>query len=183
MQTHPLIPHPDHPPAAVTQVEARVIGRDADWLRLRWRVEGSQQLVVPPFAGKGRAEGLWRTTCFELFLKPADRTRGKAYCELNLSPSERWNAYDFEAYREGMSERPFPREPDCTMRRGSTFAIFDAAVPLAGLPAADCAMGLCAVIEEQGGIKSYWALEHPEGAPDFHAAACFAAELPAPGAS
>jgi hypothetical protein len=81
LQTHLLVPHPDHPPVAVTRVEARVTGRDQNWLRVRWRIEGSQSLVVPPFAGKGRAEGLWRTTCFELFLKPLG---GEAYCELNL---------------------------------------------------------------------------------------------------
>ena len=180
MQTHLLEPHPDHPPAGVSQVEARIIGRDASWLRVRWRIEGSQQLVVPPFAGKGRADELWQTTCFELFLKP----EGEApYLELNLSPSERWNAYDFEAYRWGMAERPFPREPECTLRLGSSFAIFDAAVPAAGLPEADCAMGLSAVIEEQGGVKSYCALAHPDAKPDFHAPACFAATLPAAGAA
>jgi hypothetical protein len=41
-------------------------------------------------------------------------------------------------------------------------------------------MGLAAVIEEQGGVKSYWALAHPDAKPDFHAPACFAATLPAP---
>ena len=180
MQTHLLAAHPDHPPAEVSRIEARVIGRDANWLRVRWRVEGSQQLVVPAFAGKGRADELWRTTCFELFLKPLG---GEAYCELNLSPSERWNAYDFDGYRDGMRERPFPHEPECTMRQGSTFAIFDAALPLGGLPQGDCAVGLCAVIEEAGGALSYWALAHPEGKPDFHAPACFAVALPAPGAA
>ena len=180
MQTHLLVPHPEHPPANVTQIEARIIGRDANWLRARWRIEGSQRLVVPPFAGKGRADELWRTTCFELFLKPAG---GEAYCELNLSPSERWNAYDFDGHRTGMRERPFPHEPECTMRQGSHFAIFDAAIPAAGLPEHDCTMGLSAVIEEAGGALSYWALAHPAGAPDFHAPACFAAVLPAPDAA
>lgn len=175
-----LQPHPDHPPLAVSGVEARIIGRDANWLRARWRLDGAQSLVIPSFAGKGRADDLWQTTCFELFLKPAG---GEAYCELNLSPSERWNAYDFDRHREGMRERPFPREPECTMRQGSSFAIFDAAIPVGGLPEAQCAMGLAAVIEEEGGTKSYWALVHPEGAPDFHAPACFAATLPAPGAA
>jgi hypothetical protein len=179
LQTHLLVPHPDHPPVAVTRVEARVTGRDQNWLRVRWRIEGSQSLVVPPFAGKGRAEGLWRTTCFELFLKPLG---GEAYCELNLSPSERWNAYDFDGWRAGMRERPSPREPECTMRQGSSFAIFDAAISAAGLPANDCAMGLAAVIEEEGGTLSYWALVHPEDKPDFHAPACFAVALSAPGA-
>jgi hypothetical protein len=43
-------------------------------------------------------------------------------------------------------------------------------------------MGLAAVIEEAGGTLSYWALAHSEDKPDFHASACFAAALPAPGA-
>jgi hypothetical protein len=180
MQTHLLVPHPDHPAAAVTGVEARIIGQDANWLRARWRIEGSQQLIVPAFAGKGRTDALWQTTCFELYLKPLG---GDAYCELNLSPSERWNAYDFDGYRAGMRERPFPHEPECTIRQGSTFAIFDAAIPVAGLPDQDCAMGLSAILEEQGGTISYWALAHPEGKPDFHAPACFAVALPAPGGS
>jgi hypothetical protein len=173
---HALLAHPDHPPLAVSAIEARIIGRDGNWLRVRWRVEGAQRLVVPPFAGRGRADELWQATCFELFLRPDG---GAPYLEINLSPSERWNAYDFEAYRWGMAERPFPREPECTLRLGSSFAIFDAAIPAAALPEAECAMGLSAVIEEQGGVKSYWALAHPDAKPDFHAPACFAATLPA----
>lgn len=180
MQTHQLLAHPDHPPLGITGVEGRIIGRDANWLRVRWWIEGSQQLVVPAFAGKGRTDALWQTTCFELYLKPLG---GEAYCELNLSPSERCNAYDFDGYRAGMRERPFPHEPECTIRQGSTFAIFDAAIPIAGLPGEDCAMGLSAILEEQGGTISYWALAHPEGKPDFHAPACFTAALPAPGAT
>jgi len=176
MQTHLLASHPQHPPLGVTQVEARIIGRDSNWLRARWRVEGSQGLVVPAFAGKGRADGLWQTTCFELFLKPEG---GAAYVEINLSPSERWNVYDFAAYRWDMQERPIPREPECTMRLGSSFAIFDASIPVAGLPEGECAMGLSAVIEEQGGTKSFWALAHPDAEPDFHAPACFAATFAA----
>ena len=172
----PLLYHPACPPQAITAVTARIIEHTADWLRVRWRIEGSQQLVVPPFAGKGRADALWQATCFELFLKPDG---GSAYVELNLSPSERWNAYDFAAYRWDMQERPFPREPECTLRLGSSFAIFDAAIPVAGLPGSACDMGLSAVIEEQGGVMSYWALAHPDAKPDFHAPACFAATLPA----
>jgi hypothetical protein len=176
-QTHELVPHPAHPPAQVRGVSAKVIGHDANWLRLRWRIEGSGALVVPAFAGKGRADGLWRTTCFEAFLQPDGES---GYVELNFSPSERWAAYDFNAPREGMAERPMPREPDSTMRQGSSFAIFDAAVPAQGLPTIACAMGFTAVIEEEGGILSYWALQHGGEAPDFHDPACFTARLAAP---
>src|SRR5690606_10241133 len=100
MQTYPLVPHPDHPPAAVTKIEARIIGSDATWLRARWRIEGSGALIVPPFAGKGRAHELWTTTCFELFLKPS---RGNAYVGVSLSPPVGLYAYDLVGYREGMS--------------------------------------------------------------------------------
>ena len=38
-------------------------------------------------------------------------------------------------------------------------------------------LGLSAVIEERDGAKSFWAMAHPEGAPDFHHRSCFAATL------
>lgn len=177
METYRLQAHPAFPPSQITSVEARIIGRDVNWLRMRWRIEGASQLIIPSFAGRGRADGLWQTTCFELFLQP---DLGEAYCELNLSPSERWNAYDFSARREGMTIRPFPREPECTMRRGSGFAIFDAAIPVIGLPANDCALSITCVLEEVGDTKSYWALKHGGEEPDFHDPACFLARLAAP---
>ncbi|MEW9856819.1 DOMON-like domain-containing protein [Novosphingobium sp. M1R2S20] len=176
MQTHSLIAHPGFAPAAVKKVTARVTP-DGEWLRLRWRIEGAQKLIVPPFAGKGRADGLWQATCFEIFIQPPGEA---GYVELNLSPSERWNAYDFVAYRQGMSERSFPREPSCAMRKGEALAIFDAAVPASALPSAPWRYGMAAVIEEEGGTKSFWALAHNADKPDFHDPACFAAELAAP---
>ncbi len=174
MQTHRLTAHSAHPPLSVNGVEARVIGWDEAWLRVRWRVEGAQGLVVPAFAGRGRADELWRTTCFELFLRPQG---AEAYVEFNLSPSERWAAYDFISYREGMAERPASREPDCTMRQGSSFAIFDAAIPRDVLPGLPAAANFAAVIEEEGGVFSFWALAHPHVKPDFHDPSCFTATL------
>ena len=69
------------------------------------------------------------------------------------------------------------------MRVGSTFAIFDAAIPADWLPELPSAMNVTAVIEEAGGAKSYWAVAHPEAKPDFHDPACFAAELAPPKAA
>lgn len=43
--------------------------------------------------------------------------------------------------------------------------------------------GLSAVIEETDGTKSYWAIAHQPGAPDFHSPTCFAATLPPPEAT
>ena len=180
METYELICHPDHPAAAVRSVRAGIGSITPHWLTLRWRIEGVGALAVPPLAGKGRADGLWRATCFELFV----RTPGAAgYAEINLSPSERWAAYDFSAYREGMTNRPMPHDPTCTLRRGQDLALFDAAVPLAGLPPLPWEYALTAVIEETDGQTSYWSIAHPEGKPDFHHPACFAATLAAPPAA
>lgn len=175
MQTYELAPHPAHPTLRVSRVETRILSITDSWLRIRWRIDGAARLVVPPFAGKGRADNLWQTTCFELFMQPKDEA--SAYAEFNLSPSERWAAYDFTGYREGMAERPFTREPDSTMRLGQSMAIFDASLPRAQLPDPPCRLGLSAVIEEEGGVKSYWALAHSGVTPDFHDAKAFTACL------
>ncbi|MCX7285624.1 MAG: DOMON-like domain-containing protein [Novosphingobium sp.] len=177
MGTFELLPHLARPPRAVSKVEARVTSFDARWMTLRWRVEGASALLVPLFAGSRRADGLWQATCFELFLKPEG---GEAYAEFNFSPSQNWAAYDFSGYREGMAERTMPRHPVCTPRRGQSVLIFDVALPTAALPALPAALGLTAVIEEEGGVTSFWAMAHREDRPDFHHESCFAASLAAP---
>jgi len=177
LETFDLICHPAHPATAVTRIHARITGLTSDWLTLRWSVEGAQEIVVPPFAGRARSDGLWQTTCFELFVRMPAAT---GYAEFNLSPSERWAAYDFARYREGMADRPAPRAPVCAPRRGGSILIFDAAIPSSALPALPWDYGLTAVIEEAGGYKSYWAIAHPEQKPDFHDPACMPARLAAP---
>lgn len=177
METFELHPHPATPPLAVTGLSARFLSLDAQWATLRWRVEGARALVVPPFAGKLRADGLWQSTCFELFVKPLG---DQGYAEFNFSPSQGWAAYDFTAYREGMAKRPVPRAPVCTPRRGQSVLIFDVALPTGALPALPFHFGFTAVIEEEGGRKSYWAIAHRPDRPDFHHASCFAGTLEAP---
>ncbi|MDP9057359.1 MAG: DOMON-like domain-containing protein [Pseudomonadota bacterium] len=162
----------------MTAIRARITGITQDWLTLRWSIAGAGRVVLPALAGKHRADGLWRHTCFEMFLQSPGR---QSYVELNLSPSEGWAAYDFTGYRQGMIERAMPRQPDCTARVFGKTLIFDAAIPLAGLPPRPWLAGLTAVIEEEGGVVSYWSLAHPPGPPDFHHAACLALQVPAPG--
>ncbi|MDG2004029.1 MAG: hypothetical protein P8J20_11930, partial [Novosphingobium sp.] len=147
METHRLIPHSTSSPVAVESISAKLVSFADGWLQLRWRIEGSGKIIVPHFAGKSRADALWRTTCFEMFIRAGD---GESYCEFNLSPCEQWAAYDFATYRKGMAERAMPREPVCSFRSGSSFAIFDAAVPMSGLSDLPWHYGLGVVIEEEG---------------------------------
>ena len=178
MQTHRLTAHPAYPPGSIRSVEARIGIAAHGWLQLRWRVEGSARLVVPPFAGRQRANRLWATTCFELFCRSAG---GTAYIELNLSPSERWAAYDFTASREGMEDRSMSHQPVISPRRGRDVLLLDASVRLGDLPPAPWDLGISAVLEEEGGALSYWALAHLSERPDFHDPACFTVRLEPPG--
>jgi hypothetical protein len=176
--THRLVPHPDHPPRSVRGVVVQWI-EGAPGLHLRYRVEGHEALVIPPYAGSGRADGLWRTTCFELFLHGAD---GLDYVELNFSPSRRWAAYAFADYRSGMRELPLAREPVCESFAGERTFVLGVRLPVGDLPPLPWSAALAAVLEEADGTKSYWALAHAPGKPDFHHPACFTLALePPPG--
>ena len=59
--------------------------------------------------------------------------------------------------------------------QGATFDLSDERELDHGL---EWEIGLSAVIEEIGGTKSYWALAHGRGPPDFHDPTCFAYHLP-----
>lgn len=173
VRTFTLVPHPDTPPKGIQGVDARWF-ESGGKLILRYQVNGVDALAVPSFAGKGRGDELWQTTCFELFLRD-----GEGYREFNFSPSERWAAYRFTGYRDGRTDVELETH-DITSSAGEHLFVMTASVDSGILIGADAA-GLSAVIEEKDGTKSYWALAHPPGQPDFHDPACFALALPAAG--
>src|SRR5690606_19097188 len=112
---------------------------------LRWKVSGDSDLMVPSFAGRGRSDELWKTTCFELFL-----SRGEGNDrELNFSPSGRWAAYRIDAARGGMREYEPLQWPGIECQEGggvTVMSVFLAGNELAGMERA----GTSAVIEEEG---------------------------------
>ena len=135
------------------------------------------QIIVPESADQVRTDGLWRSTCFELFLRPAGRP---SYYEFNMSPSGAWAAYSFDRYRDGMADAELePAEPILVANR---IVRLEQTVMLDpngySVLEGELKIGLSAIIEQQDGAKSYWALAHPDGPPDFHHDACFAATLP-----
>jgi hypothetical protein len=169
-----LIPHPETPARGIHGIDVRWFETRDGTLVLRWLVNGVDALSVPPFAGKGRGDELWQTTCCELFLRDRE---GTGYREFNFSPSERWAAYRFDGYREGMAEIDVPA-PEVSSESGQFLFVLTALLDGRIIDDAQAA-GLSAVIEEKDGTKSYWALAHPPGKPDFHDPACFALPLPA----
>jgi len=171
-----LVIHRDSISSAVARVGVYAERRGAA-LSLRYVVEGAiGDLLLPPATEPRRADELWRHTCFEAFV----RAGGDEYCELNFAPSTQWAAYRFGGYRNGMRVADEIGAPRIDVRTDA--ARFDMRVSVAlerALPGdAVWRLGLSAVIEEANGRKSYWALAHPTGKPDFHHADCFALELP-----
>jgi hypothetical protein len=170
-----LTRHPETPSGKVTAVEVELIACPDDLL-ISYFVTGSEDLILPDRTSPLRRDGLWETTCFEAFLKPMG---GEAYFEFNFSPSTQWAAYRFERPREGRSDLPRPVDPFATLGEKPSDPLLEVDLDLSGLPDVPMSLGLSAVVEERGGRKSYWALAHPPGDPDFHNPSCFALELPA----
>ncbi|BAK67096.1 hypothetical protein SLG_24210 [Sphingobium sp. SYK-6] len=167
--------HPATPCAAIVALGAR-IARTADFgWEISFIAAGDPSLVsLPPAAPPVHSDGLWKTTCFELFFaRPGD-----AYAELNLSPSGAFAAYHFDHYRTGMTRIDLPA-PEIAMSAGTERLVMTARLCEDCLPWDGTGrIGISAVIEERGGRLSYWALAHPPGKPDFHHRDCFALALP-----
>jgi predicted GIY-YIG superfamily endonuclease len=162
-----LIPHPDSPPHTVDKVAVSLV-RGAERWQLAYHVTGGPMRLPDPAATE-RTDGLWQTTCFELFV----RTGGETYCEFNFAPSTQWAAYRFDAHRAGMRDLVLAT-PVITRKDDG----IDVVINLLWLGDRELHIGLSAIIEEKDGTKSYWALKHPPGAPDFHHPDCFALQLP-----
>lgn len=164
--------HPGNPANAVDRVDVRILQReDGFWLLEYVVFDPLGRLLIPQPARPERSSNLWRTTCFELFVRDSAST----YREYNFSPSGRWAAYQFAGYRAGMRDVEIEERPEIApVRAGGTFA--QLVVVEAATLAADGSqqLGLSAVIEEADGTISYWALVHPEGKADFHDPAGFA---------
>ncbi len=198
-----LHPHPagvSGPAAAVTVT----LVRQGAALHLAYEASGALDAIVwPPQGPSARADGLWKTTCFEAFLR---RPGEDAYVELNFSPSTRWAAYRFDRPRDGMRDldvaaptfgvsrsalaqaRAHPNDTASTSldRDGASPARgpsdgFELAVQIDLTSALDAhapwRLALAAVIEDVRGDKTYWALAHPAAQPDFHHPDSFVLDL------
>lgn len=176
-----LRPHVGTPCEAVSRIEVDVARPAARTLNLRYFIHGSiGDVQLPAPAVPERSDRLWQHTCLEVFIRSDP---GEAYHEFNFAPSLAWASYRLSGYRAGMHpslEIAPPRiEASASADRYEMEVELDLS-PLADLPTGvPWRLGLSAIIEERSGRKSYWALAHPDGEPDFHHPACFALQLPA----
>jgi hypothetical protein len=165
--------HPDSR-SPVTRIEVDVARIAPDLLGLTYSIFGDlDRASFPQAQASARTDELWKHTCFEAFCGA-----GPGYYEFNFSPSSQWAAYRFNGHRAGMHDA-LAYDPAIKWRlleeEGRLSAMLRLPADINGM------IGLSAIIEDTNGNRSFWALAHPPGAPDFHNATCFAAELPPAG--
>ena len=175
-----LVMHPASRSGAVQYVGV-AIGRDAPGaLRISWRIAGEiSRLRLPAAAMPLRADGLWQHSCFEAFLRADD---ADSYHEFNFAPSRAWAAYRFTDRRSGRTS-PVMTPPAIQDERAADSFGLHAVLPVGELPelarASTIQTGIAAIIEDEHGALSYWALAHAAREPDFHDPATFTLALPA----
>jgi hypothetical protein len=173
-----LLKHPDSCSSVAGNIEVEVIRRGVNSLVLSYIVTGKVHDVrMPSLTPAARCDGLWRHTCFEAFIRASS---GDEYYEFNFAPSTQWAAYRFTSYRSGMCIATEISAPSIEVRSSPDRYTLQASLDLNSLSLARKALwrlGLSAVIEDINGGKSYWALMHPAGKPDFHDADGFVHEF------
>ena len=164
-----LIPYPDasvgYPETVSVEFE-----REGMSLWLRFIIDDNPDFIAwPADAPAGRADELWKHTCFEAFVTTDD-----GYREFNLSPSGQWASYRFDGYREGMA----PADEVAVVAGldgGRDYVALEGRIER---PVDARRLALSAVIEAVDGSKTYWALAHPSDKPDFHHPDSFVLDLP-----
>lgn len=167
--------HSETPSAAVRGIEVRIswlqTGQDGA-LALTYILTGDcAKLRIPPPRPPARVDGLWRHTCFEAFLAIQGDS---AYRECNFSPSGEWAVYHFRGYRDRSTVGEEELVPKIVTQSTEQSLELDARLFLSPpLTTQPLRLALSAVIEDNLGVLSYWALRHPPGKPDFHHAEAF----------
>ena len=173
-----LSAHPSTPNDDVRSLAVQLRAEEPDILVFQYSLVADMSRVrVPLSDASGRADALWKHTCFEAFVAAKD---APGYHEFNFSPSGDWAVYRFSAYREGMSPAESGRAPEISVRRRDDGLELESAVRLGHLADLDVRhlrVALAAVIEDDHGRLSYWGLRHAPGKPDFHHPNGFALEL------
>ncbi|WP_394752779.1 DOMON-like domain-containing protein [Crenothrix sp.] len=174
MINHILTCHPavDCPPEG--QVSATIKVLPAHSLVLSYCLQSNlHHLSIPEKQRPASVDGLWKHTCFEVFIAIEGDSR---YQEFNFSPSGQWASYLFNDYRERRdwhSDHVYALNVEQT----ETDLQLNVIIPFSELPLIDNSktlqIGLTAVLEAKDGSRSYWALHHPADEPDFHHRAGF----------
>jgi hypothetical protein len=171
--------HPQTTSQELREIDVAVAEAKNDGITLTFSMVGDiTGLAIPGPRSPRRADNLWQHTCFEVFMMAGE---GPEYREFNFSPTGEWTVYDFRGYRDASEQDgALLTKPDLVIKvhqspdRLELFVEIDQVL----LPQANSLkLGLSAVVENVAGSKSYWALRHSPGKPDFHHADAFTLQM------
>ena len=128
-------------------------------IRLAYHLPETRDLVWPSYCGLFRADRLWLSTCFELFLGTENQSH---YIELNVTPSGAWNCYHFDKYRSGMRESGAWDLQEVEIRNGVFSATF-----LGQLTSRMIRVAPAVILQLKSAKLDYFAISHA-AQPDFH---------------
>ena len=113
-----------------------------------------------------RADGLWKQTCFELFI--AHNTI-PAYYELNISSSTTWNFYRFSDYKTAMQEEKNLSEPFIHIskmqdryRLSFEFYFYEKLIEK------ELIFNLAVILLDTKGVRYFYSINRKEENVDFH---------------
>lgn len=174
-----LSAHPTTQCDSIQRLDVRLSFQSPGFLTLFYTLRADMSRIrVGAEVTPAPADGLWKHTCFEAFLRPGE---SQGYYEFNFSPTRQWAVYRFDAYREGMTPMDLATPPEISTHKAADHLELQATFPLPFSADAGAArrtkLALAAVVEEDSGRLCYWSGRHPQGKPDFHHADGFAFEL------
>lgn len=114
-----------------------------------------------------RKNDLWKTTCFECFFSD---DQGRTYTEVNVSPMNGWNIYQFEGYRTPLPPNESLKWTLSKMNYSNTGLVFEVKrlEKKASISKSEFLFSLTAVINCGQDHNQYWATHHEAEQPDFH---------------
>jgi len=174
-----LSAHPSTPCDSVQRLDVRLWFQSPGVVTLCYTLRGDMSRIrVGAEGASGSADGLWKHTCFEAFMRPGDSA---GYYEFNFAPTRQWAVYRFDSYRQGMTPMELANPPVISTSRTPDQIELQVTVPLPFNADSGAArrtkLAVTAVIEEESGRLCYWSGRHPQGKPDFHHSDGFAFDL------
>ncbi|MEB3257659.1 MAG: DOMON-like domain-containing protein [Cyanobacteriota bacterium] len=162
------------------------VGRRGDRLAITYQLKGPLASVVLPTpsttGAPHRLDGLWKHTCFELFLAAEGL---EPYWEVNLAPNGDWNLYRLDGYRRGLAPMGDRDALPFAVKDSEESLVLNLWLELPRELALACRqralqLGITAVMEHPQGDLTYWALTHGGEEADFHRREDFLLQLAPP---
>ena len=142
-------------------ISGSLLSTNKNTLTCAVHIEGPlDTLKIPKPTTPQKQEGLWASTCVELFVF----SDNKHYLEWNFSPSGAWWAMSFSDYRIRSTHEPELIPNHCTWTQEQKLSChFE--VPCPFTPEK---LQITCILETTDGTKTHWAPKHPKDKPDFH---------------